>query len=96
MPEQIVIDAESSDSTRELVSSINHHHVKIISEPDNGIYDAMNKGIQLAKGDVLGFLNADDFYASGEVIEKVTRMFEDQSVDACYGEPMLCRFGKYC
>ena len=88
LPEQIVIDAESSDSTRELVSSIKHHHVKIISEPDNGIYDAMNKGIQLAKGDVLGFLNADDFYASGEVIEKVTRMFEDQSVDACYGD--LC------
>lgn len=59
---------------------------RIISEPDRGIYDAMNKGIQLATGEVIGILNSDDMYAGPEVLAKVAALFEDPSVDACYGD----------
>lgn len=58
----------------------------LLSEPDNGIYDAMNKGIVLATGDVIGILNADDFYASSDVLAKVANVFEDPAVMCCYGD----------
>jgi glycosyltransferase len=59
---------------------------RILSEPDKGIYDAMNKGIAMAAADVIGILNADDFYASPLVLEKVARVFEDPAVMSCYGD----------
>lgn len=59
---------------------------KIVSERDNGIYDAMNKGIRKASGDVIGILNADDIYANDRVIEKVADMFTQNKVDSCYGD----------
>lgn len=62
-----------------------------ISEPDRGIYDAMNKGIRLATGEIIGILNADDFYAGPEVLAKVTQVFEDPEVDACYGDLVYVR-----
>ena len=57
-----------------------------VSEPDNGIYDGLNKGIALATGDVIGFLHSDDFYASDNVIQKVAAVFNDPAVDTCYGD----------
>ncbi len=84
--EYIIIDGSSSDAT---LSIINKHRDKIshvISEPDQGIYDAMNKGINISTGDVVGFLNADDLYYENNVVEKIIRCFETDSVDACYGD----------
>jgi glycosyltransferase len=59
---------------------------RVINGPDKGIYDAMNKGILEASGDVVGILNADDFYAHGEVLGKVAEVFADRSIESCYGD----------
>ncbi len=83
--EQIIIDGASCDSTLEIVRRVSPSAL-ILSEPDRGIYDAMNKGIALATGEVIGILNADDFYASPSVLEKVARAFEDPAVMSCYGD----------
>lgn len=84
--EHIVVDGASTDGT---LSVINRHMNKIqrfISEPDKGIYDAMNKGIGLATGDVIGFLNADDIYADNLILGKVASVFADSAIDACYAD----------
>ena len=86
--EHIIVDGGSSDKTLEVVSAEGPHVTKLVSERDNGIYDAMNKGIQLATGDVVAFLNADDFYISTEVLSKVAVAFEASGADCCYGD--LC------
>lgn len=83
--ENILIDGVSCDNTLDIVRKI-RLETRIISEPDQGIYDAMNKGLQLANGDVIGILNADDWYADDMVLERVGKVFEDPSVDACYGD----------
>jgi glycosyltransferase len=59
---------------------------KVISEPDAGIYDGMNKGIAMSSGDIVGMLNADDVYAGPDILEKVTDAFRNTAVDACYGD----------
>lgn len=83
--ESLLIDGGSTDNTLELACQYQHVS-RIVSEPDQGIYDAMNKGLQLATGEVIGILNADDFYADGRVLERVAKVFEDPSVEACYGD----------
>jgi len=83
--EHIVIDGLSSDLTLEIVKNQSADS-RIISEKDNGLYDALNKGIQAASGDVVGILHADDFFASAQVLSRVTEVFKDSSVDACYGD----------
>lgn len=83
--EHIVVDGNSSDSTMDIVrasSSITH----FVSEPDKGVYDAMNKGIALATGGVIGFLNSDDFYVDDSVLTQVAEVFADSEVDACYAD----------
>ena len=72
MIEHIMIDGASTDSTMSILKKNQSHSTKLISEPDKGIYDAMNKGINLADGDIIGFLNSDDFYANNEVLSKVS------------------------
>jgi len=84
--EHIVIDGGSTDGTRDVIE---RHRDKIAvfeSEPDRGMYDAMNKGLRLATGDVVGFLNADDVYADSSVLEVISQTIEGQNVDACYGD----------
>ena len=84
--EHIIIDGKSSDKTISIVKKYPHIK-KIISEPDKGIYDAMNKGIKIATGDIIGFLNSDDFYSSNGVISKMAATFEEEpSLDACYAD----------
>lgn len=83
--EYIIVDGASTDGTIEIVKNYRDKITKLISEPDKGIYDAMNKGIALATGDVIGILNSDDFYVDAFVIEKVAKGFENQ-VDSVYGD----------
>lgn len=83
--EHIIVDGVSSDQTLHIVAQY-PHVARVSSEKDKGIYDAMNKGIQIASGEVIGILNSDDFYNSNQVIENVMRLFQDQTVDAVYGD----------
>ena len=85
--EHIVIDGASTDGTLSLLNSKKDQLATLVSELDEGIYDAMNKGIKIAKGDIIGFLNSDDFYASNEIVSKVAKVFKDKPyVDACYAD----------
>lgn len=83
--EHIVVDGASEDDTIAIVKSAPRVS-KWISEADNGIYDAMNKGIAMATGDIVGTLNADDFYFDNSVLSQVAAVFSDPSVDACYAD----------
>lgn len=83
--EYIVIDGNSSDATMEIVRTSSCVS-RFVSERDNGIYDAMNKGVSLATGEVVGTLNADDFYANDDVLTEVANVFLDPTVEACYGD----------
>ena len=83
--EHLIIDGCSKDDTLQIVSEF-HHIANVISEPDKGIYDAMNKGIAMAKGDVIGILNSDDFYADEHVIADVVKHFEENNCDAIYAD----------
>ncbi len=84
--EHILIDGMSQDNTMAIVKRHGDHLTHIVSEADRGIYDAMNKGLQLAKGDVIGILNADDFYPDTNTLGKVKELFTDPDIDACYGD----------
>ena len=85
--EHIVIDGGSSDNTISIVQSYKKHITTLISENDYGIYDAMNKGIDVSTGDIIGFLNSDDFYANNEVIYSVLKEFRNNpKIDACYSD----------
>jgi len=84
--EHIVIDGKSIDKTISIVKQYPHIK-KIISEPDKGIYDAMNKGIKIAKGDIIGFLNSDDFYIDDNVLLRIANIFKKSPrLDACYAD----------
>jgi len=84
--EYILIDGGSTDGTVNIVNRYKDSISTFISEPDNGIYDAMNKGIALATGDVVGILNSDDFYIDEFVIEKVIKEFDEKGVDSVYSD----------
>jgi len=85
--EHIIIDGASTDGTLSLLESKREQFKFLISETDKGIYDAMNKGIKIATGDIIGFLNSDDFYASNNVLSRVASIFKDNSyLDSCYAD----------
>ncbi|MDQ1243685.1 MAG: hypothetical protein QG567_588 [Campylobacterota bacterium] len=84
--EYIIVDGASTDGTVEVVQSYGDKISKFVSEPDRGLYDAMNKGIALATGDVVGILNSDDFYIDEYVIEKIVKEFEDKQVDSVFAD----------
>ncbi|UFS55394.1 glycosyltransferase [Comamonadaceae bacterium M7527] len=85
--EHLVIDGLSIDDTVKVVKANRHPNLVLSSEKDMGIYDAMNKGLDRATGDIIGFLNADDFYADAEVLTRVAQAFEsDPSIEACFGD----------
>lgn len=85
--EYIIIDGASKDNTLDIIREYEpkfRGRMRWISEPDNGLYDAMNKGIQMSTGEVIGILNSDDFYTSTEILSTVAKEIED--VDAVYGD----------
>lgn len=89
--EHIIIDGGSTDSTMQIIRSSSSVTL-YVSEPDKGIYDAMNKGIALATGDVIGILNSDDFFESDDVIAQVVKQFESQTdVDLVFGDVVFVR-----
>jgi glycosyltransferase involved in cell wall biosynthesis len=83
--EYIVIDGASTDNTLQIISQYPTVVSRLVSEPDNGIYDAMNKGIHLATGDVIGILNADDFFADDDILNSVAGIFNKVNGDIIYG-----------
>jgi len=93
----VVVDGNSSDET---VSIIKEYEQKLngkmrwISEPDKGLYDAMNKGIKMAIGDIIGILNSDDYYASDDVLKQVVDTISSKNVDSCYGNLVYIKKNK--
>ncbi len=84
--EYLVIDGGSTDNTAQILSKYKSQVSKIVSEKDKGIYDAMNKGISLATGDIIGFLNADDLFMHTKVIEAIEKVFSTPNIQACYAD----------
>ncbi len=84
--ELIVIDGGSGTPTQDVLERYRDRISILVSEPDKGIYDAMNKGIGLSTGDVVGILNADDRYYDPFVLRDVADAFRDPKIDACYGD----------
>jgi glycosyltransferase len=84
--EYIVIDGGSTDGSVEMIDKYKDKICHFVSEPDKGIYDAMNKGLKLATGEMIAFLNAGDFYASETVISQVAAAMQETDCDAAYGD----------
>jgi len=84
--EHLVLDGASVDGTLDIVRAHGSPHTRLISEPDKGMYDAMNKGIALATGEVIGFLNSDDYFKEPYALERIAREFESPDVEACFGD----------
>jgi glycosyltransferase len=83
--ESIIVDGGSIDGTVDIIKKYEDRITSWISEPDNGIYDALNKGLKLSSGDIVGILNADDIYAHNKVLETVVSHMTENKVDSCYG-----------
>lgn len=86
--EHIIIDGKSKDNTMKIVKKYEKKYdgkLKYISEKDKGLYDAMNKGIKMAKGDIIGILNSDDVYANNLVLETIVNKIKETKSDGCYG-----------
>lgn len=84
--EYIIIDGASTDGTLDVIERYRDKIAKVVSEPDEGIYFAMNKGVELASGDLIGMLNSDDLYAGNQVISEVVKAILDSGADSCYGD----------
>lgn len=84
--EHIVVDGASIDGTLRVIEAQRNRLAVLISEPDDGIYDALNKGIARSSGDVIGLMHSDDFYADERVLERVAQAFADPAVDGVYGD----------
>lgn len=89
--EYIVVNGDSNDGTSELLESKREQIDTYLNESDKGIYDALNKGLALATGDVIGFLHADDLFAGPQVLDMVAKAFADERVDAVYGDLVYVR-----
>jgi glycosyltransferase involved in cell wall biosynthesis len=83
--EHLIIDSKSDDRTLEIAEK-NGENIKIYSEKDSGIYDAMNKGINLSTGEIIGILNSDDFFYSNDVLQEVNDVFEKKGADVVYAD----------
>jgi glycosyltransferase involved in cell wall biosynthesis len=84
--EQIIIDNLSEDKTLNIISHRKSSQIRIFSQKDKGIYDAINKGISFARGDIISILNSDDFFYSSKVLSQINNSFNENNVDAVYGD----------
>lgn len=94
--EYIIVDGHSQDTTIDIIRSYEQRfqgRMKWVSEKDGGIYDAMNKGIRMATGDIVGILNSDDYFTSTDVIEHMVTAFNEKNTDAVYGDIHFIRNG---
>jgi len=92
--EYIIVDGKSSDNTLDIIKEYEpkfNGRMKWISEADEGIYDAMNKGIKFATGDIIATINSDDVYADNNVLENVIEVFNEENCDACYGNVAMVK-----
>lgn len=89
--EHVVQDGASTDATREMIARVASPLVDLVSEPDRGVYDGFNRAIARARGDVVGFLNGDDFFETEDSIGAIARRFEDPGVDMVFGDVCLVR-----
>lgn len=89
--EHIIVDGASTDATLRIVADSGGHVARTISERDRGIYDAMNKGIAAATGELVGFLNSDDVLAHDRVIATIVATMSDPALDACFGDLVYVR-----
>ena len=87
--EYIIVDGESSDKTLDIIREYKDRIDTVISEPDRGIYDAMNKGVKASSGEYVGVLNSDDIFSHSHVISDLVRLLSDKKVDAVYGDLVL-------
>ncbi len=94
--EHVLVDGASKDGTRELIEKYarEHANVRWVSEKDGGIYNAINKGIRMATGDIIGFLHSDDQLYSADSIEQVAEAFESSHADVVYGDLQYCKDGR--
>lgn len=95
--EYIIVDGGSKDGTQEVIRHYEpdfKNRMKWVSEKDKGIYDAMNKGIKMATGEIVGILNSDDYFTSNDVIAQVAEAFSDETIDAVYGDIHFIRDGQ--
>lgn len=84
--EHVIQDGCSKDGTLEVVNKFLTPTTNLVSEPDSGIYDAINKGIERSSGDVIGLMHSDDFFARPNILSKVARVFENSEIDGVYGD----------
>jgi glycosyltransferase involved in cell wall biosynthesis len=84
--EHIIVDGASTDGTLDIIDGYKHNIDKFISEPDKGIYDAMNKGLRLSTGDVVATLNGDDVYAEQTTVSQMVNFIQHNNLDAAYGD----------
>ena len=89
--EHIVVDGGSIDGTAEILEKNKKNLAAVISEKDRGIYYAMNKGLKVVRGDIIGLLNADDVYSSNNALSRVVQVFRDPTVDVCYADLVYVR-----
>jgi glycosyltransferase involved in cell wall biosynthesis len=91
--EHIIVDGGSTDGTFDVLKK--YKHLTVISEPDQGMYDALNKGLDLAQGEIVGFLNTDDLYAPN-IFDKIVKQFKDRELDAVGGQAVFFEENKRC
>jgi len=92
--EYIIVDGGSTDGTLDIIKKYEKHIAKWVSEPDEGIYDAMNKGIKMSTGEIIGIINADDWYEQDIIKEIINTFFDDINIDLIFGDLKVCDFQK--
>ena len=84
--EYIIIDGGSTDGTKEIIEEYKNYISKYVSEKDNGIYDAINKGISFCKGDIIGILHSDDIFNRNDILKIIATEFRKRNIDGLYGD----------